>query len=229
MTAKRSAIRVMLIEDHKTMLWGLERLINEEQEGMQVVATARSCAEAQAWLPKCAPDIAVLDLDLDGESALAILPALVASGATKVLVFTGVRDPAILERAILLGARGVLNKDAPPEVLLKAISKIHAGELWIDHEMMSRVISELTRPPSTRKLDPEAAKQACLTSKERKIIHTIVAGNGAMNKSLAQSLFISEHTMRNHLVTIYKKLGVSNRLELYVYALKHHLDVPEAP
>ena len=88
---------------------------------------------------------------------------------------------------------------------------------------MSRLLSELTRPVSSRRPDAEAQKLASLTARELKIIGAIVVGNGALNRSLAQTLFISEHTLRNHLVSIYKKLGVANRLELYVYAVKHNL------
>ena len=115
------------------------------------------------------------------------------------------------------------HKDAPAEHVIKAIGKVNDGELWIDHAMMARVLQELTRPVAPPKADPEAARLATLTAREHKIIASVVAGNGALNRSLAESLFISEHTLRNHLVSIYKKLGVANRLELYVYAVKHHL------
>ena len=79
-------------------------------------------------------------------------------------------------------------------------------------------------PKPADKPDPDAEKTASLTARERKIIHVIVQGNGALNKTLADRLFISDHTLRNHLTSIYQKLGVNNRLELYVYALKHQLD-----
>ncbi|MFD2270616.1 response regulator transcription factor [Undibacterium arcticum] len=77
-------------------------------------------------------------------------------------------------------------------------------------------------PKATRKPDPEAEKESgAYTQGKKKIIDTIVEGKGALNKALAQRLFISDHTLRNHLTSIYQKLGVSNRLELYVYAIKH--------
>jgi two-component system, NarL family, nitrate/nitrite response regulator NarL len=89
--------------------------------------------------------------------------------------------------------------------------------------MLDRVLGEFMNPRATHNPDPEDEKKAGLTTKERKIIGAIVAGSGAMNKALAKQLFISEHTLRNHLTSIYQKLGVSNRLELYVYAVKHQL------
>ena len=216
-------IRVMLVDDHKTMLWGLQRLLEGEQTGMEVVASAINCEEARAALAQCTPDVVLLDLDLDGHCSLELLPELLASGNTKVLIFTGSRDEHLVDRAIRDGARGLLQKDAPAEAVLEAIEKVHEGDMWIEHNVMSRLLSELTRPAAARRPDADAQKLASLTARELKIIRAIVAGNGALNRSLAQTLFISEHTLRNHLVSIYKKLGVANRLELYVYAVKHNL------
>lgn len=216
-------IRVMLIDDHKTMLWGLERLIEGENSGMEVVGTACNCDEARAQIDKLVPDVILLDLDLGGKSSLDILPALLANGISRALAFTGTREPVTLNQAVLRGARGVVRKDASAELVLKAIKKVHQGELWLDHETLGRVFGEFMNPITARKPDPEAEKKAVLTAKERKIIDAIVEGRGALNKALAQRLFISEHTLRNHLTSIYQKLGVSNRLELYVYAVKHQL------
>jgi DNA-binding NarL/FixJ family response regulator len=151
-----------------------------------------------------------------------------ANENTRVLIFTGSRDDALLDRAIRGGARGMLRKDAPAELVIKAVTKVSEGELWIEHTMMARVFNDLTRPAAP-KADPEAQRLGTLTPREHKIITSIVRGNGALNRSLAQSLFISEHTLRNHLVSIYKKLGVANRLELYVYAVKHHLGESDDP
>lgn len=223
MPAQVSEITVLLVDDHKTMLWGLERLIGGERSGMKVVACAANREEALAAAARLSPSVILLDIDLDGDCSLDFLPALLVSGVSRALVFSGSRDQSILDRAILAGARGVLRKDAPAEVVLRAIEKVHQGELWIDHEMMARIFGEFTGPRKPAKKDPEAEKLASLTAKEHKIVDAIVAGNGMTNKALAQSLFISEHTLRNYLVSIYKKLGVNNRLELYVYAVRHQI------
>ncbi|WP_395400062.1 response regulator transcription factor [Pseudoduganella sp. UC29_106] len=79
----------------------------------------------------------------------------------------------------------------------------------------------MRNPQSSRRQDPDLDKIAQLTAKERRICNLIAGGGGAVNKALAQQLFISEHTLRNHLTQIYHKLGVSNRLDLYVFATKH--------
>ncbi len=218
-----SGIRVLLVDDHQTLLWGMDKLINGEAPRMSVAGTARSSEEALRKAAQLKPDVIVLDLDLDGQSSLDILPALLINPNTQVLVLTGERNQSVLDHAIHKGARGVLRKDASAEHVLRAIEKVHQGELWLDRVTMSRVLSGLMDPEATKKNHPELQKQASLTTRERKIIHIIVEGRGATNKVLAQRLFISEHTLRNHLTSIYHKLGVSNRLELYVYAVKHQL------
>ena len=228
MKFSKKTIRIMLVDDHQTMLWGLTKLIENEKPRMEVVGTARTCEEALSQIGTLSPDVILLDLDLGGTSALEILPALLLNPASRVLIFTGERDQAILDQAVLQGGRGILRKDASAELVLKAIEKIAEGEIWLDRETLGRAFSGFMKPQKIPKYDPETEKQASLTARELKIIYTVVESNGALNKSLAQRLFISEHTFRNHLTSIYQKLGASNRLELYIYAIKYKLINPAA-
>nr|WP_314632889.1 response regulator transcription factor [uncultured Janthinobacterium sp.] len=219
-------IRVMLVDDHKTMLWGLERLIGGEHSGMLVVATASDNASTLAQAASARPDVIVLDLDLGGVSSLAILPQLVQGGHARILVLTGSHDQAVMEQAMLNGARGIISKDAPPELVRKAIEKVSHGELWLEQAMLGRMMSQLTQPGGA---SAQALAVASLTGKERKIIAALVHGSGTPARQLADQLCISEHTLRNHLTSIYRKLGVYNRLELYAYATKHRLgELPPA-
>ena len=216
-------IRVMLVDDHQTMLWGLTKLIESEKPRMDVVGTATTCDEALAKIGLLHPDVILLDLDLNGVSALEVLPALLSNSASNVLIFTGARDQATLDLAIFKGARGVLRKDASAEHVIKAIEKTAAGEIWLDRQTLGRVFSEFVVPKAPPQRNPAVEKHESLTAKEQKVIYAVVEGSGALNAALAERLFISEHTLRNHLTSIYHKLGVSNRLELYVYAVKHQL------
>lgn len=216
-------IRVMLVDDHQTMLWGLTKLIESEKPRMEVVGTATTCDEALAKIGLLHPDVILLDLDLNGVSALEVLPALLSNSASNVLIFTGARDQATLDLAIFKGARGVLRKDASAEHVIKAIEKTAAGEIWLDRQTLGRVFSEFVVPKAPPQRDPAVEKHESLTAREQKVIYAVVEGSGALNAALAERLFISEHTLRNHLTSIYHKLGVSNRLELYVYAVKHQL------
>jgi len=214
-------IHILLVDDHKTMLWGLERLIQAEAPAFTLVGSASDGAEATALCARHTPDIVLLDLDLKGSSSLEFLPALLANGRTRAVILSANRDQATLVAAVKLGARGVVSKEAPTEDVLAAIRKVHGGELWLDQSLMQALLGQLVAPAPAA--DPQAARIASLTAREREVVSLIVQGQGAMNKELADRVFISERTLRNHLTTIYQKLDVANRLELYVYATKHNL------
>jgi two-component system nitrate/nitrite response regulator NarL len=214
-------IRILLVDDHKTMLWGLERLIQAEGPSFTLVGSASDGAEATALCASLHPDIVLLDLDLKGSSSIDFLPALVANGSTRVVILSANRDQGTLAAAVKAGARGVVSKEAPTDDVLLAVRKVHGGELWLDQTLMQALLGQLVAPAP--KADPEAERIATLTARERDVIGMIVQGKGALNKELAERAFISERTLRNHLTTIYQKLDVANRLELYVYATKHGL------
>ena len=225
MSSLQKTIRVMLIDDHQTMLWGLEKLIQGEAPRMDVVGTARNCSDALEQSARLMPDVILLDIDLGGTSSISIIPGLVANGISRVLILSGLQDAATLDSAVRSGARGILHKGAAPSDVLKAIDKVHKGELWLDHAALGRVLGHFLQPGAGphAKPDPDAERRAALTLKERKVIQAVVHGNGAPNKTIAKQLFISEYTLRNHLTAIYQKLRVANRLELYVYAMRHGL------
>jgi len=225
MTQFDKRIRILLVDDHKTLLWGLNKLIDTEAGHMIVVGTARDCAGALALASDVLPDVILLDIDLGGACSLDIVPTLLASCCqARILVLSGTRDRELLDKAVMAGVRGVIGKDEPAETVLKAIEKVHEGELWLDSSALSRVFEAMRNPHAARRQDPELEKIAQLTAKERRICSLIATGGGVVNKALAEQLFISEHTLRNHLTAIYHKLGVTNRLDLYVFATKHRLD-----
>ena len=218
-------IRVFLVDDHPTMLWGLERLVEGASPRMAVAGTASSVEEGQAWVPVMAPDVVVLDMDLDGKSSLELLPFVLERSAAQVLVLTAACEQTLLDQAMMCGARGVLNKAAPAQQVLEAIEAVHRGEVWLESKDLGRVFSQLLRGRGApQPSDPAATEHARLTARERRIVACVVEQNGgSSNAALADRLCIAEHTLRNHLSTIYQKLGVRNRLELYVYAVKHQL------
>jgi two-component system nitrate/nitrite response regulator NarL len=220
-TATPAPIRILLVDDHKTMLWGLEKLIEGAGAALALVGTANNNDSALREAARLRPDLIVLDLDLEGRSSTEILPQLLQESGARVLILSGNRDQSLLTQAVKLGARGVVGKEAPAEIVLEAIHKVHRGELFLDPALMNALLGQLMTPA---KADPEALRIATLTAKERKIVAVVVEGNGAPNKELAARLFIAEPTLRNNLTTIYQKLGVSNRLELYVYATRHGLE-----
>ena len=217
-------IRVLLIDDHAVVRTGLRMLI-ESRSGMRVVGEAANRSDALAATAREQPDIILLDLDLGGSSSLDFLPELLSAAATaRVLTLTGVRDPELHRRAVRLGVMGVVVKEKAAEVLLRAIEKVHAGEVWLERAMITRVLREMTRRDEPTQTDPEAAKIATLTAREREVIALI--GEGLKNQQIARRLFISETTVRHHLTAIFAKLGVADRLELVIYAYRHGLAKP---
>jgi DNA-binding NarL/FixJ family response regulator len=224
-TETASTIRVFLIDDHRSILWGLEKLIETAKPAMQVVGSATSYVQALKLLPEAAPDVILLDLDLGEENGLHAIPQLLAaSPATKILVLTGLRDEAVHHSAVLAGARGVIEKEARAESILSAITKVNQGEIWLDRATTGKLLVEISRKMDGRNaVDSAGRKIAALTIREREIITVTVTNAGATAKTIAEKLRISEHTLRNHLTSIYEKLGVANRLELFAFAHEHKL------
>lgn len=223
-TPMQPTIRVLIVDDHAIMRTGL-RMLLESQSGFAVVGEAGTCADAVTAATCEQPDVILLDLMLAGESALDCLPELRAAASSAcILVLTGVPDSELHRQAVGLGAVGVVLKDKAPETLLKAIERVHAGEVWLERAMVASVLDQMRRGPQPP--NPEAAKIATLTAREREVITLI--GQGLRNRQIAERLFISEVTVRHHLTSIYTKLGVSDRLELVIYAYQHGLSRPSA-
>lgn len=219
-----NGIRVLIIDDHAVVRAGL-RLLIESQPGLMVVGDAKNRAEALALAAQEHPDIILLDLNLNGESGLDLIPELLTTThGVRVLLLTGMRDPEAHQRAVRLGAMGVVMKDQTAEVVVKAIEKVHAGEVWLDRAMMANVLTDLARGRAAQETDPEAAKIAALTEREREVIRLI--GEGLKNRQIADRLYISETTVRHHLTSIFSKLRVADRLELVIYAYRYGLAKP---
>ena len=216
-------IRVLLVDDHKTMLWGLERLIEGENPRMQVIGKATSKMEVFAFLKLSKPDVVLLDLDLNGENSLDFLEELLQESQARVLVFTASHDPVVHQRAIINGASGIVLKSENADVILRAIKYVHAGELWFDRAATSRLLRSLNTPVPMFSKATQLSKIATLTPKERQVISAMAIIPGARNKAVADRLCMSEHTLRNHLTGIYAKLDLENRLELCMFAIEHKL------
>jgi len=215
------SVRVLIVDDHGIMRAGL-RMLLESHPGFTAVGEASTCADALALATATQPDVIVLDLDVGGENAVESMPTLLRTAPdTRILVLTGVRDPDVHRQAIRQGAVGLVLKEKAVETLLQAITKVRAGEVWLEPTMIARVLGDLTRPQAPPQTSAEAIKIARLTEREREVI-TLV-GEGLRNKHIAERLYISEATVRHHLTGIFAKLDVSDRFELAIYAYQHDL------
>ena len=213
-------IRILIIDDQLVVREGLRMLI-ENHPGTKVVAMASTRSEALEILSREVCDLIILDLELGGYSAVSFIPQLrEAARDTRVLVLTGSRDSAIHQKAAQLGAMGVVLKEDAADLLLKAIEKVYKGEAWLDRVTLGNLLFQMSNHEK-ESLDPRAKKISSLTDRERQVIALIA--EGLKNRQIAERLFISPTTVTHHLSSIYSKLGVSDRLELVIYAFANKL------
>lgn len=203
--------------------WGLERLVESAQPRLTMAGSAASVAECVLSPHLHTADVVVLDLD--GEDGTESLAQLHSQTKAKILAVTGSRNEALRDSAVIAGARGVVDKreSASASILLKAIEKVHAGEIWIDRDATSRIFLALARQKMNREKGPEQQKIASLTRRESETIASLADDPSAPGKLVAERLNISEHTLRNHLTSIYSKLGLTNRVDLYAFAYRNGL------
>lgn len=215
-------IRVLLIDSREIVLWGLEKLINSESPRMEIVGKAKNGADAKRLIRENQPNIVLLDLDLGRERGVDLIPDLLKEGNFHIIIFTEIHDQTTIDVAIFNGARGVVYKEEPTQTILKAIQKVHDGELWLDRRTTGRVFINFLRAGQKVPVDPVAGKIIALTRKERMIVNVFANEAGASNKKIARTLDISEQTLRNHLTSIFSKLEITNRFDLFMFAKLHH-------
>lgn len=219
----RKPITILLVDDHRTVLWGLQQLVESHPGNMSVVGTATEPHQAIALASSLQPDVILLDVDLGQWNSLDFLPEFAKCSGARILMVTGVRDQIVLDEAITKGAHGVVRKEEPAENLLQAIEKVAAGQLWIDRHATSRVFEALIE--KNEKNAQAVARLRVLTAKEIRVIEALLDDSTASNRILAGRLAMSEYTFRNHLSAIYQKLQVENRMGLYLFATEHILQL----
>lgn len=211
-------IKVQIVDFHQIAVWGICQLLNQDNR-YQVCATASNGQDALKQAINLKPDVIILDPQLGEEDGIELISTLSHKTKAKIIVFTGAQNPAILDQAVVKGARGLINKTESNDILLKAIEKIHRGELWLNQNSTSRILQKITQT-NTPGVSSEQERLQGLTPKEDKVTRAIQMHSEKTLKQISENLHISEHTLRNHLASIYNKLGVRNRMELYVFCGK---------
>ena len=214
-------IRIVIADDHPIFRDGLRKLLMLEED-FRVVAEARDGKEVLEVLDEHQPDILLLDLKMPGLDGLTALQKLQNSRTkTKVIVLTASEDKNQFVQAMKFGTCGIVLKQTATELLIKSIRKVHAGEIWLDSHTTAAVMRQFSSPLDTAPLGNRDRDRSPLSQREREIV--VLVAQGFKNKEMAEKMFISEQTVKNHLHNIFDKLGVSDRLELALYAIHNNL------
>jgi DNA-binding NarL/FixJ family response regulator len=209
-------IRVLLADDHAVFREGLRRLLETERDFL-VVGEASTGEEAVRMVSQLRPDILLLDLSMPGGSGLETLARLAATDVpVKVVVLTAEIGRDQVVRALQLGAKGILLKSSGADLIFKGLRTIMAGQHWVDRQTVTDLVELVREAPRQT-----SANKFGLTARQLEIVATVVAG--LANRDIARKLSISEDTVKHHLTQIFAKTGVSNRLELALFAMHHQL------
>ncbi|MBB6216191.1 DNA-binding NarL/FixJ family response regulator [Anaerosolibacter carboniphilus] len=199
-------IRILLVDDHAIVRWGMSTLI-EKKQGYLVCGEAATLAEAYEKVETLKPEIVLLDLKLpDGDGATGCRQIKKISPNTKIIVLTAFADDLLLLETIKAGADGYLLKNIDSKAILSAIENVAKGESILDPAMIGKVMNVVRG-------NSEMTEE--LTSQERNILDLIRLGK--TNKEIAEELFIAEKTVRNYVSRIMRKINVSNRTEAAIY------------
>jgi DNA-binding NarL/FixJ family response regulator len=214
-------VRILVADDERLFCEALRALL-ESEPGFEVVGLAADGAEALELVCQLKPDVLLLDMAMPRLPGLDALRTLSQSNeGVRTIVLTGAIQREQVVAALQLGARGIVAKDATPDVLFRSIRAVVDGGYWLGQEALADLVQTLRAMP-TPLGRPEARRPFHLTARELEVIHLVTAGYS--NKDIAQLWDVSEDTIKHHLTRIFGKVGASSRLELALFAVDHHLD-----
>ena len=194
------------------------RRILEAEGGYEIVGEAGDGEELIRLAKRTPADVLLLDLNMPGVSGLEALRRLERIGiAVRTIVLAGSISQAETAEALRVGVRGIVVKDAALILLLKSIRHVMDGEYWIGHERIADVLQAVTK---SREKAPRRPADA-LTPREIQVVAAVM--RGATNRQISREFSVGEQTVKNHLSSIFAKLGVTNRLELALFAVNHRL------
>jgi len=227
---KRTTVRIVIADDHPIVRDGLKKLLLLEDD-FEVVGEAGDGREVIAKVQEVDPDVLLLDLRMPNLDGLAALQALQQTNKrTRVIVLTASEDKNEFVQAMKLGCSGIVLKQTAPDLIVKSIRKVNAGEIWLDSHTTAAVMRQFSTAldgGSGSSGGGKGRERSPLSTREREIVALVA--QGYKNKEMAEKMFISEQTVKNHLHNIFDKLGVSDRLELALYAIHKGLHLTSDP
>jgi len=211
-------IRILIADDHSIFRDGVRKLL-EAEGGFNVIGEATTGEEALKLVAELRPDVLLLDISMPRLSGLDVLRRLTKqAGPLHTILLTASIEKSEIIEALLLGAHGIVPKQSASKMLFKSIRTVMAGEFWVSRDMMADLVETLRGPSGS---GVPGSKTLGLTRRELDVIAAVAEGQ--VNKDIAQNFHISEYTVKHHLTRIFDKLGVSNRVELAMFAVNHDL------
>lgn len=214
-------IRVLIADDHALLREGLRRVLESEPD-IEIVGEAADGADVIEKCRTLRPDVVLMDVSMpkvDGLEATRIICRELPE--TKVIVLTVHDDQAYVAQLIQAGAKGYLLKDVEPDSLAQALRRVQLGEPFLQPRLMARLIERLQEQAAAYEPASEREPHPVLTAREHEVLQLIVQGK--TNREIADTLVISEKTVKNHVTNILKKLNLSDRTQAAVYAIRHKL------
>jgi DNA-binding NarL/FixJ family response regulator len=228
---RKATVRIVIADDHPIVRDGLKKLLLLEDD-FEIVGEAGDGREVLEKVQALDPDVLLLDLrmpNLDGLSALQALQQ--TNKRTRVIVLTASEDKNEFVQAMKLGCSGIVLKQTAPDLIVKSIRKVNSGEIWLDSHTTAAVMRQFSTGQEgsggTSASGGKSRERSPLSTREREIVALVA--QGYKNKEMAEKMFISEQTVKNHLHNIFDKLGVSDRLELALYAIHKGLHLTGEP
>jgi two-component system, NarL family, nitrate/nitrite response regulator NarL len=220
MRSAHSRIRLLIADDERLFREGLKALL-ETNPRFQVIGYASDGADPVALARRLKPDVVLLGVATVEQQTLDMLRSLSAGPASiRTILITPSISRADVLTVLRHGARGIVTKNAAPDLLFKSIYAVVDGQYWIEREAVSDLVAAFREAnPAGEPLPPR--RRFNLTPRELEIVREVVGGQA--NREIAERLGVAEPTVKHHLTSIYDKLGVSNRLELALFAVHHHL------
>ena len=219
-------IRILIADDHPIVRDGLRKLFAFEKD-LEVVGEANDGEATVRMTETLNPDLVLLDLRMPGVDGFAALQRLQkVDKKPKVLILTASDDKNEYVQAMKLGCSGIVLKQTSSDLIVKSIRKVVQGEIWLDSNTTSAVMREFSTPSESAPHGGLRARDRSPLSPRELELVALVA-QGYKNKEMAEKMFISEQTVKNHLHNVFDKLGVSDRLELALYAIHKGLHVEE--
>lgn len=211
-------IKILLADDHNMVRKGLQVFLGTQPD-LVVVGEAASGQETLEKAEQLLPDVVLMDLNMPVLNGIEAAQKLKLSHPDiKVIVLTSFSDQEHVVPAIRAGARGYLLKDIEPEELVRAIRRVHQGQVELHPDVAGQLMNLVTEKPKEPFADPVAE----LTGREREVLRLIATGKS--NKEISEALHITEKTVKTHVSNLLSKLELTDRTQAAIYAVKHGLD-----